>query len=459
MRLIIILFIIVLLLCGCVENLTGNLIGPSEVKETSKPMEIFFCPEDECQEHLLGLLQNSNNSIHCAFFDLDLPKIIDILKDKQSKIDVKLVIDGRNSNKSSELNHVENDLDGGLMHNKFCIIDGSTVFTGSFNPTENDNFYNNNNILIIYSKYIANNYESEFQELYNKKFGRGEKVKYPIIYLNEKEIENYFCPEDSCSIHVIENLKEAKNEIYFMTFSFTHDGIGRTLISMHNKGVKIQGIFEKTRQNEFSEYYNLNNSIDVKWDEYEYVMHHKVFIIDNKTVITGSFNPTVSADESNDENVLIIHDENIAKKYLEEFEKVWNFQDKLDTTERETNSILISEVYYDCTGKDTEEEFVKLYNPTDQDVNLDYYFISDEKNNQRLDGIIKANETKIIKPKFSLSNQGGYIVLRKSFNQIDFVSWEYIWDLEAKTGESLQRKSYDKVNSKDQWTVGKPNIV
>jgi phosphatidylserine/phosphatidylglycerophosphate/cardiolipin synthase-like enzyme len=276
--------------------------------------------------------------------------------------------------------------------------------------------------------------------------------------LNDKKIENYFCPEDSCSSHVIENLKEAKTEVYFLAFSFTHDGIGQTLLDLNNKGVRIQGVFEKTRQNEFSEYYNLNNSINVKWDEYKYVMHHKVFIIDNKTVITGSFNPTESADKSNDENVLIIHDEDIAKKYLKEFDQIWNFEENLDTTEKEANSILISEVYYDCTGKDEEEEFVELYNPTSQDVNLDYYFISDGKNNQRLDGIIKTGTTKIIKPKFSLSNKGSYIVLKRGFEQVDFVSWESIWNLEAKTGQSLQRRNFEKVNSIDQWTVGKPNI-
>jgi len=458
MRLLIVLLIIVLLLSGCTEEPTGKVIEQELiVRETSKPTEVYFCPEDECREHLLDLLQSANDYVHCALFDLDLPEIIEMLKEKQSKIDVKLVTDKTNSEQVSDLNPVDNEGKSQLMHNKFCVIDGDKVFTGSFNPTENGNFYNNNNMLIVYSKYLAENYEDEFQELWNNKFSSGKRVKYPIIYLNEKKIENYFCPEDSCSKHVIDNLKEADSEIYFMTFSFTHDGIGQTLIDKYNQGVKVQGILEKTRGSEFSEYYKLeNNSIEVKWDEYSYVMHHKVFIIDNKTVITGSFNPTKSADNSNDENILIIHDENLAKKYLQEFERVWNFEDKLDTNEREANSILISEVYYDCTGKDAEEEFIELYNPTDQDVNLDYYFISNDKNNQRLNGTINFNATKIIKPKFSLSNKGGYIVLKKSFNQLDFVSWESTWNLEAKIGKSLQRKYFDKVNSEDQWIVGIP---
>lgn len=453
MRLLVFLLAVVILLSGCVENQTGNVVEQeSIVKETSKPLEIYFCPRDECREHLLDLIQNSENYVHCAFFNLDLPEVIGLLKQEQNKVDVKLVLDKQNSNKISGIDFVVNENKNQLMHNKFCVIDGNRVFTGSFNPTENCNFYNNNNMIIIYSKYIAENYENEFQELWNKKFGSGNKVKYPIVYLNDKEIENYFCPEDSCSRHVIDNLKEANKEVYFMTFSFTHDEIGQTLVDLYNKGIVVKGVLEKTRGSEFSEYYKLkNNSMEVKWDNYEYVLHHKVFIIDNKTVITGSFNPTKSGDENNDENLLIIHDEDVAKKYLEEFERVWNYDNKLDTNIKEANSVLLSEVYYDCTGKDDEEEFIELYNPTDQDVNLDYYFISNGKSNQRLNGTLSPNSTKIIKPIFSLNNKGGYIILKRYLDQVDFVSWESIWNLEAKVGEVLQRKYFDKVNSEDQW--------
>jgi hypothetical protein len=64
---------------------------------------------------------------------------------------------------------------------------------------------------------------------------------------------------------------------------------------------------------------------------------------------------------------------------------------------------------------------------------------------------------KVIKLNFSLNNKGGYLVLKEHTDQIDFVSWESTWDLEAKTGLSLQRKNFEKVNSKDQWIVGIPD--
>ena len=65
--------------------------------------------------------------------------------------------------------------------------------------------------------------------------------------------------------------------------------------------------------------YLLYYNVSVLPDKNPAVMHHKVFIIDEKTVILGSFNPTIAANEKNDENILIIDDEKIAKEFFGEF--------------------------------------------------------------------------------------------------------------------------------------------
>jgi len=41
-------------------------------------------------------------------------------------------------------------------------------------------------------------------------------------------------------------------------------------------------------------------------------------------VITGSFNFSANATESNDENVIIIDNPQIASLYMQEFERIWN---------------------------------------------------------------------------------------------------------------------------------------
>ena len=49
----------------------------------------------------------------------------------------------------------------------------------------------------------------------------------------------------------------------------------------------------------------------------------KVFIIDESTVIFGSYNPSKNGNERNDENLLIIHDERLAEAFSVEFSRVW----------------------------------------------------------------------------------------------------------------------------------------
>lgn len=51
-------------------------------------------------------------------------------------------------------------------------------------------------------------------------------------------------------------------------------------------------------------------------DKISGIAHNKVIIIDEKKVITGSFNFTNAADTHNAENVLLVEDERLALEYL-----------------------------------------------------------------------------------------------------------------------------------------------
>src|SRR3989344_5701744 len=184
------------------------------LKEFSSSPEIYFCPKDGCDEKLADFINSANRFIHCAFFDLDLENIIQALKEKSKKIDVKIVVDEDNYKLVKDLDFVKKDNRGAYMHNKFCIFDNKKEFTGSFNPTIRDAYYNNNNIIIINSEYLAENYEKEFSELWNNIFGSGNNAEKPAFYLNGKRIENYFCPEDNCAEQIEEEINKSQSDIY-----------------------------------------------------------------------------------------------------------------------------------------------------------------------------------------------------------------------------------------------------
>jgi phosphatidylserine/phosphatidylglycerophosphate/cardiolipin synthase-like enzyme len=111
-----------------------------------------------------------------------------------------------------------------------------------------------------------------------------------------------------------------------MAFSFTLDNMGDALLARAAAGIDVQGVFETTgSETRFSEMTRLHCAgVNVRQDGNNGVMHNKVIIVDGQVVVTGSFNFSDNAVSSNDENVVIIRNADIASLYLQEFQRVQN---------------------------------------------------------------------------------------------------------------------------------------
>jgi len=284
-----------------------------------------MCVKDNCTQQLTNTINNARTSVHCALYDLDAKEIIQTLGEKSKTVDVKVVIDKDNFLENFKGPGVRYDTRRELMHNKFCIIDDRLVWTGSFNPTKNGD-KNANNALVIHSTYLAQNFENEFAELWNGTFGGGEAVTYPLVNYTGGSIESYFCPEDQCQIHVLKQILNAQQSIHMMIFSFTDEKIADALL--YKDDITIQGVFDSSQAGgAYSQVKRLQEfGLDIRKDLIPHKLHHKVFIIDKKTVITGSYNPTLAGTLKNDENMLIIHDSLVASLYLNEFQRIWNYE-------------------------------------------------------------------------------------------------------------------------------------
>ena len=64
--------------------------------------------------------------------------------------------------------------------------------------------------------------------------------------------------------------------------------------------------------------------VPVRQDGNGSFLHDKIIIIDSSIVATGSLNYSSSADDENEENVVILENAEIAALYLQEYEKIWN---------------------------------------------------------------------------------------------------------------------------------------
>lgn len=223
---------------------------------------------------------------------------------------------------------VVTDTRSALMHNKFMILDSTIVWTGSWNYTINDTYRNNNNAIALRSQLAVQNYQTEFNEMFiDGRFGPTSPVNTPRAeFLQDgTAIGVYFSPEDDVIGKITASLQAAQHQIRFMTFSFTVDPIAQVLLSRAEDGVDVEGIFERTgSETQFSKLRPLFCAgLFVRQDGNPFVLHHKVFIIDGTTVLSGSFNVSANATDSNDENLISITDPDLAAQYLAEFDRRW----------------------------------------------------------------------------------------------------------------------------------------
>lgn len=131
--------------------------------------------------------------------------------------------------------------------------------------------------MLIDSEILSENYEDEFEEMWGGIFKKGEKIKNPSVLLGDTRIKNYFCPDDSCAERVKEELKKAEESIYFMTFSFTHQGIANILLLKHTENIIVKGVMEARQVTKYSVFKQLEyQGIDVIKDGNKQNMHHRL---------------------------------------------------------------------------------------------------------------------------------------------------------------------------------------
>jgi phosphatidylserine/phosphatidylglycerophosphate/cardiolipin synthase-like enzyme len=114
-------------------------------------------------------------------------------------------------------------------------------------------------------------------------------------------------------------LDHATNSVLVQAYSLTSAPIAKALVEAHRRGVQVHVILDASqRTDKYSEADFLQNSeIPTLIDAQHAIAHNKIIIIDDYLVLTGSFNFTKAAEEKNAENLLVINDPSLAKRYLD----------------------------------------------------------------------------------------------------------------------------------------------
>ena len=141
-----------------------------------------------------------------------------------------------------------------------------------------------------------------------------------------QSIRVYFSPNGGCEEAVISEITKATHTIDIAMYYLSSRQIAQALVKAKEKNVLVRIVLDQGQEIEASSKsgYLVRHGFEIRYHLGFGLMHNKFAIIDGQTLITGSFNWTLTAQERNEENLLIITDQGTIEKYKDRFNYLWN---------------------------------------------------------------------------------------------------------------------------------------
>jgi len=180
--------------------------------------------------------------------------------------------------------------------------------------------------------------------------------------------EVYFSLSDNPQKTIIKNINQAEAFINIAMYIFTDREIALPLVKAHERGVKIRVYLDKEQvEYKYSQSrFLVQKGIKTRISTNNYIMHHKFAIIDNRLLLTGSYNWTFSANNRNDENLMVIDDPEIIEIFQNQFINLWTNKYSLERTQQLYKIAKIDFLPTSPTSAKTEDKLINI-NSASQD--------------------------------------------------------------------------------------------
>ncbi|MEK7449656.1 MAG: phospholipase D family protein [Planctomycetota bacterium] len=157
----------------------------------------------------------------------------------------------------------------------------------------------------------------------------------------QADLAVYFSPEGQAREAIVEEINRSEKSIKIAMYFFSDAILANALLKAKERGIDVKIVLnrensgEKNSKRDWLEekeiairYYSPEVKKRKPDDEANRdkpgKMHHKFAVIDERIVITGSFNWTYSAEKYNNENLLVIYDQELAQAYLAQWQALWD---------------------------------------------------------------------------------------------------------------------------------------
>lgn len=331
-------------------------------------LEIYFQSnrahvDGKVPSRLSAFIKAAKKSLDVAIYDLKDPDVLAALAAMKSKVKLRIAYDGGKKKVVAPNAHVDPkpkgmpDLikayglaahataihvqGGKLMHDKFIVRDGKTVWSGSGNFTYGGLVLQDNNFLVLHSPELAVAYTRAFEAL----LGNGTIPAPTTVKIGNVRITQHFTTGhgevEGIEAVVVRALAGVK-KLRLMAMLASDPGILGSLDTFKPKARNVRGVLDphEMKQVMHPPHGKSKTPPALFWfadgdarfvaapshafsdsDNNDF-MHDKVMILDGKKVITGSYNFSESA-EANNEAMMVIESADVARAYEKYFDVVF----------------------------------------------------------------------------------------------------------------------------------------
>jgi mitochondrial cardiolipin hydrolase len=142
-------------------------------------------------------------------------------------------------------------------------------------------------------------------------------------------MEIKFARSESVADVIMSVMREASSSIDGALYRFNHPGLAQALEEAVHRGVRVRLLVDGNKYKESRTTQELLTGAIIPFrlafgrQGRGSKMHHKFVIVDEQTVLTGSYNWTHESEDENHENLLILRDPQSVEAYTREFEAIW----------------------------------------------------------------------------------------------------------------------------------------
>ncbi len=310
--------------------------------ECSSEEKAFLQSRSAIAARAVELIDNAERSVDAAQFTFSSRAIEEALyRASQRGVRVRVAMDhGQDREGSLSRRLLENNIDVrfvrgqeipsqeryGLMHSKFMVVDGRYLLSGSNNWSSTGVSINEENTIVVSSAAgdpLVEAFSCHFETAWENEPSRSASCSTD---------DARFSPSVAGRNLIRDEIRSAKRSIHVLMHHFLFDSLLRELIRAAERGVDVRIVFNLADRETYTGglwdsfieaggriRYKRNNA-----DEWQ-LMHHKLALIDGKTLVHGSGNWSGSAFFNNYEFFVRYRQREVVQPFLGLFDRLWKW--------------------------------------------------------------------------------------------------------------------------------------